>query len=222
MLHQVCTRRVTSHIPYVYVLQCVAVCCRVLLCVAGRQVTSHTQYVYVLQCVANVLQRVALCCRKTIHVAYTLCICVAVCCRGLQCVAVCCSALQCVAVCCSVLQSVAECCRVLQSVAVCCVVLQDHELHRIYLYVYVLQCFAVLQCVAVCCSMLLNFALCCRKTSHVAHISGCVALFAAAWTARLRTATHCNTLQHKLRDESCRTYESVMSHVYVSHVTNMN
>jgi len=54
------------------VLQCVAVCCSVLQCVA-------VECMYLL----SVLQ------------------CVAVCCSVLQCVAVCCSVLQCVAVCCS-------------------------------------------------------------------------------------------------------------------------
>ena len=61
------------------VLQCAAVCCSVLLCVAES---------------CTVL---AVCCDV-----------LAVCCSVLQCVAVYCSVLQCVAVCCSVLQSVAQ------------------------------------------------------------------------------------------------------------------
>jgi len=65
------------------VLQCVAVCCSVLWCVA----VSHDM--------TTTLQRKA--------VAPS----VAVCCSVLQCVAVCCSVLQCVAVRCSVLQCVA-------------------------------------------------------------------------------------------------------------------
>ena len=87
-------------IPYsvvqlpVCVLQCVAVCCSVLQCVAmsdkdqgvGRQVCNHSLF----------------CCPAP----------------GMR-VAVCCSVLQCVAVCCGVLQCVAVCCRVLQCVAVC-------------------------------------------------------------------------------------------------------
>ena len=70
-------------IPHSRVLQCVAVCCSVL------------------QCVAVLLQCVAVC--------YSVLQCVAVRCSVLQCVAVCYSVLQCVAVCCSVLQCVAVC-----------------------------------------------------------------------------------------------------------------
>jgi len=66
------------------VLQCVAVCCSVLQCVAVYQERSCTL----------VLQ------------ARIIAIYVAVCCSVLQCVAVCCSVLQCVAVCSSVLQRV--------------------------------------------------------------------------------------------------------------------
>jgi len=116
------------------VLQCVAMCCIVLQCVADT-------------------------CRKPI---YSVLQCVAVCCSVLQCVAVCCSVLQipsgspstsaartqfwtsnplsslsscassftgcideiplndtCMAVCCNVLQCVAMCCSVLQCVAMC-------------------------------------------------------------------------------------------------------
>jgi len=65
---------------YYSVLQCVAVCCSVLLCV-------------VVYC--SMLQCVAVCC--------SVLQCVAVWCSVLQCVAVWCSVLQCVAVCCSVL-----------------------------------------------------------------------------------------------------------------------
>ena len=85
-------------------LHCVAVCCsmlqRVPLC---RNVLQCVALSYsVMQFVANVLQYVAVCCSE------------------LQCMAVCCSVLQCVAVCYSVLQCAAVCCSVLQCVAVCC------------------------------------------------------------------------------------------------------
>jgi len=66
-------------------LQCVAVCCRVLQCVAVC--------CGVLQCVVG-----ALC----IFLNRS-------CCSVLQSIAVCCSVLQCVAVCCRVLQCVAGC-----------------------------------------------------------------------------------------------------------------
>ena len=83
------------HIPGV--LQCVAVCCSVLKCVAVNSYNTASTSTF------------------TIY---------QVCCSVLQCVAVCCSALQSVAACCSVLQCVTECCSVLQCVAVCCSVLQ--------------------------------------------------------------------------------------------------
>ena len=99
------------------VLQCVAVCCSILL-----------------QCVTvccSVLQCVAVCCsvlQVSMAIIRLLCCsvlqCVAVCYSVLQCVAVRCSVLQCVAVCCSVLQCVAVCCSVLECVGVCCSVLQ--------------------------------------------------------------------------------------------------
>ena len=67
-------------------LQCVAVCCSVLQCVAE----SRKDF-------GPLLSRPA---RRLLSVLQ----CAAVCCSVLQCVAVCCSVLQCVAVCCSVLQ----------------------------------------------------------------------------------------------------------------------
>ena len=103
-------------------LQCVAVCCGVLLrnakCVTSQHMRTERCWI-------------AACC-SVLH-------CAAVCCSVLQCVAVCCSVLQriiecmtsqqhahvrllaCVAVCCSVLQWITS---VLQCVAVCCSVLQ--------------------------------------------------------------------------------------------------
>jgi len=71
------------------VLQCVAVCCSVLQCVATSEfIETRDACVLAMEYVAGVLQ------------------CVAVCCSVLQCVVVCCSALQCGAVCCSALQCV--------------------------------------------------------------------------------------------------------------------
>jgi len=69
-------------------LQCVAVCCSVLQCVAVRYLLSSGWVGYVFIHCKSVLQCVE---------------CVAECCSVLQCVALCCSVLQCVAVCCSVL-----------------------------------------------------------------------------------------------------------------------
>ena len=75
----------THHQPaYERGLQCIAVCCFVLQCIA----------VY-----CSVLQCIAVCC-------FVL-QCIAVYCSVLQCIAVCCSVLQYIAVCCSVVQCVA-------------------------------------------------------------------------------------------------------------------
>ena len=92
-------------------LQCVAVCCSALLCVAD--LLNVMALCSVLQCVGSVLQCAAVFC--------SVLQCVAVCCRSaqrhcavLQCAAVCCSVLQCATVCRSVLQCVAVCGHVLQ------------------------------------------------------------------------------------------------------------
>ena len=86
-------------------LQCVAVCCSVLLCVAVC---------------CSVLQCVAVCC--------SVLQCVAVCCSVLQCVAVCCSVLLRVAVCCIVLHT--SLIRLLVFVCVCvCNTLQHTATH---------------------------------------------------------------------------------------------
>jgi len=84
------------------VLQCGAVCCTALHCVAMPRcqcLSPHVtgRYLYVWD--------------------------VAVCCSVLRCVAVCCSVVQCGAVCCSVVQCGAVCCSVLQCGAVWCSVL---------------------------------------------------------------------------------------------------
>jgi len=180
MLHQVCTRRVTSHIPYVYVLQCVAQCGFVLQEDKSRRIHS--------MCMGcSVLQRVALCCRKTSHVAYTyMCMCCSVlqmCCRGLLCVAG------------RRVTSRIQYVYVLQCVAEGCFVLQEDESHRIYLMC--MGC-SVLQCVAVCCSVLLCVAGR-RVTSHI-HICVCVAVCCSLLQC---VAECCFVLQE---DESRRIY----------------
>ena len=106
------------------VLQCVAVCYRVL-----QMRCSVLEWVAVCY---SVLQRVAVCC-SVLQLCCSLLQCVAVCCRARKksrktrvkkiCVAVFCSVLQCVAVCGSVLQCVPVCCNGLQCVAsitLCC------------------------------------------------------------------------------------------------------
>jgi len=103
------------------VLQCVAACCDVLLCVAH----GFASNLLLVSRSLTLLQPVAACCSmlqraseekllehifwsNSIQFNRTLC----------SLLAACCSLLQLVAACCSLLQSVAECCRVLQSVAV--------------------------------------------------------------------------------------------------------
>jgi len=109
------------------VLQCVAalesprsapkkVCCSLLRCAAVRCSVSQCFGESVLQCekvhAALPEKRVAVCCS-------------AGCCSVLQVVAVCCSVLQCIAMCCSVRKSAQHSQEsVLQSVAVCCSAMQ--------------------------------------------------------------------------------------------------
>jgi len=81
-------------------VQCVAVCCNMLQCVASTPKETLTVNMH-----RDGKKRLY----STVYM--------------LQGVAVCCSVLQCVAVCCSVLQRVAVCCSVFQCVAVCCSVL---------------------------------------------------------------------------------------------------
>jgi len=83
------------------VLQCVAVCCSVLLYLLRSLVGTRS---IVFQCVAvccSVLQCIAMCCSTCSGVKSTK---DRMCCSMLQYIVVCCSVLQCVAVCCSVLQ----------------------------------------------------------------------------------------------------------------------
>jgi len=114
------------------VLQCVAVCCRVLQFVAevvGLITNTMTLDGTMCYSVLHVLQCVSVCYIilglftdpmtfaapfYVTHMLLQVLLCVAVCRSVLQCVAVCRSVLQCVAVCCSVLQCVAVCCSVLQ------------------------------------------------------------------------------------------------------------
>ena len=125
-------------------LQCVAVCCDLLL-LDGIQPNT---YMVIVCC--SVLQ------------------CVAVCCSVLQCVAVCCSVLQCIALRLgivrrqsaqhlysdSVLQDIALCCRVLQCVVTCCSVLQRVAACAVCSTWRWRAAVSVLQFVAVCCSLL--------------------------------------------------------------------
>jgi len=83
-------------------LQCVAICCSALQCIAvsdSQHTHTHTEGV------KNVNSYLMKSFKR-----------VAVCCRVLQYVAGCCSVLQGVAGCCSMMQGVAVCCRALQ----CC------------------------------------------------------------------------------------------------------
>ena len=139
------------------VLQCVAVCRRVLQWVAvgcnWLNQLHHPAY--------QIAQFKQINRPIDISNSYTVCILrVAACCSVLQCVAACCSVLQCVAVCCSVLQCVAVCCCGLQCVAVGCSVLQC-----VTVWCNMVQgvagCCNMLQCVAVCCSVLQCVAVCC-------------------------------------------------------------
>jgi len=88
------------------VLQCVAVRCSVLRCVAVCQISRPST--------SNRLEHLG----QMSHLFR-----LSICCSVLQCVAVCYSVLQCVAVCCSKMQFVLVCCIVLQGVAVYCSVL---------------------------------------------------------------------------------------------------
>jgi len=108
------------------VLQCVAVCCSVLQCVAVHEVMQHRHHnAYCIEC----------------HTHWTH---------------ICCSVLQCVVVCCSVLQCVAVRHIVLQCAAVCCsTVLKVTRVEITYVAVCHICC-SVLQCVAVCYSTVLN------------------------------------------------------------------
>ena len=126
-------------------LQCVAVCCSVLQCVAANDNVGRSRNIKSDICAPDVYTDG----RHNTHMNESyleygkisvdkrgfefVFVQIAVCCRVLQCVAVCCSVLQCAAVWCSVMQCVAVCCSVLQCVAVYC---------------------GVVQCVAVCCSAL--------------------------------------------------------------------
>ena len=85
-------------------LQCVAVFCRVLPCVAVRCSGSNKKpHALGPQCESCVLQYVAVRCSmlQCVAVRYGVLRCAAVCCSVLQCAAVCCSVLHCASVCCN-------------------------------------------------------------------------------------------------------------------------
>jgi len=128
------------HDGCVFLLQCVAVRCSALKCLA-LYCNSHYTFIYlwhdecvVLQWAASVLQCVAMAysyyphlpMARWVHFCCSVFKYFALRCSAFKCLAVSCSgvgiidALQCVAVCCSVLQCVAVCCSVLQCVAVSC------------------------------------------------------------------------------------------------------
>ena len=125
--------------------------------------------------------------------------------HGLQ---VCCSVLQCVAVWWSVLRCVAVCCSVLQCVAgpICKSVISHAWMSHVLIEWWMFSCHwgrsymgckcvaSVLKCVAVCCSALQCVAVCCSMLQWV--------------------AVRCNVLQC-VAGPTC---ESVISHVWMSHV----
>ena len=127
-------------------LQCVAVCCSVLQCVA----VFHT---YGLICIPPRREcwqqppRIS----RAVATRPILSPQLSVWCRVLQCIAVCCSVLQCVAACHRVLKCVVVCCRVLQ----CADATQPIICHPVSV------CCNVLQRVAVFCSVLQFAAVCC-------------------------------------------------------------
>jgi len=139
------------------------------------------------------------------------CVAMCWCCHSLsvlQCVAVCCCCrplvstngvcvLQCVAMCYSALLCVAVCCSVLQCVAVCCCVLQRLAVSR-----------SVLQCVAACGSVVQCVDTC---VVCVCHVTGVDTRLEYIFTSRM----HMSLGQERCRvlNESCHTYERVMSHI---------
>jgi len=128
-------------------LQCVAVCCSVLQCVAVRYSLASASLG---QCVAVLCNFASASFGRSVAVSCSALPCVVVChsvlqpgccifrmvfCNVLQCwqcVAACCNMLQCAAVCCSVLQCVAVCCSVFQCVAVSVLRLRAGELPGVF------------------------------------------------------------------------------------------
>ena len=73
-----------------------------------------------------------------------------------------------------------------------------HAYRHIHVMNCVAVCYSMLQCVAVCCSVLQCVAVCCNVLQCVAV---CCSALRIAWMSGpkiqiLKTATHCNTLQH--------------------------
>ena len=165
-------------------LQCAAVHCSVLWCVAARNgpgTDSHSGFSVYVCCCSVLLQCVSVRCSMLRMLQR-----VAACRIVLQCIAVCCSVLRHIAArngpgteshlgfsvyvcCCSVLLQcvVAVCCSVLQRVAVCCSALQLKVslvqkssgvlgLRVLLQRVVAACCCSVLNCVAVCCCSVLQ------------------------------------------------------------------
>jgi len=205
------------------VLQCVAMCCSVLQCVASADLHYAPLLgtcAYTFTCICNTLQHhcnafVVHCSGDYLPFLSTQCF--AVFCSVLKCVLVCCSmfqfvavvinvtyppsvriVLQCVAVCCSVVQCVAVCCSVLQCVAVCCSVLQCVAAVMSVTCPSLVR--SVLQCVAGCCSVLQCVAGCCRvlccnrDQRYLSLLS--TYMYAHIYIYMQHTATHCNTLHY--------------------------
>ena len=114
-------------------LQCVAVCCSVLQCVAECfAVCCSTKSPALIHVFERNIQEDIVEIVKSQGIARSLlevavwCVCcsvlqrVAACCSVLQCFIACCSAFWCVAVCCSALKYNKECCCVLQCGSECC------------------------------------------------------------------------------------------------------
>jgi len=168
------TRHFWRHYYSTCLVQCVAVCCSVLQCVAvATEVPEDAAFLAPLllhvpgKVCCSVLQCVAVCCSvlqwqlrypKTRHLwrrFYSTCL--------VKCVAVCCSVLQCVAVATEVPEDAAYLAPLLstclvQCVAVCCIALQC----------VAVRC-SVLHRTAVCCSALQCNAVCCSVVQYVAH-----------------------------------------------------
>jgi len=99
--------------------------------------------------------------------------------------------------------------------AVCCSVLQCWFLH-------ITCCMSVLPCVAACCSVLQRVAACCSVSQRVA---ACCSVLqrVAAYCIWLILSCEFYSVRHVTRmNESCHTYEWVMSHIQISHVTHIN
>jgi len=174
---------------------------------------------------------------------------VAVWCRVLQCVWVWCSVLQCDAVCCSVLRCVAVCCRALIWVTVFHVIWRIHMYHDSIICDVTLRMshvahervtshmnkswhtwmshgtyqqgvdscvFSFLQCGSRCCCSVICCSVLQDADLGVGISDICHTCF---WCMSHERVSMSQTTR---MNESCRTYEWVMSHIWMSHVTRMN